>query len=145
MLVGLGNLSSLAPNAGKPPKGHSFDKCADGYCVAYIRDRKVGLWCQEIARTKAELIVHESAKIGDTIQAVWPEEDTWTEFTYVWDDGKWWATSPDEGTQTLVDLGDLLMGKRTLRPAVKAFGMVIGQHAAHDPANPDKHSWHSRI
>jgi len=141
-LVALGNLSILAPKTGKP-KGHTFENKVEGYCVSYSRDRAVGMWCQEIAKTKAELIAHEAGEIGDTLQAVWPESDTWTEFTYVWDQDKWWVTDPDEGTQTLVDLGDALSGKRTVKPSVKAFGMILGQHAAHDPAQPNKHTWHS--
>lgn len=36
---------------------------------------------------------------------------------------------------------DALTGKKTLKPAVKAFGMIIGQHAAHDPAKPADHKW----
>ncbi len=46
---------------------------------------------------------------------------------------------PDQGTQTLIDLGDALQGKKTLCPSVKAFGMVIGQHAPSDPSKP--HGW----
>jgi len=70
------------------------------------------------------------------LQEVWPPEETWTEFTYVWDEGKWWVGDPDEGTQTLIDLGDALMGVKTVRPAVKVpFLGVIGKHSPHDPSN----------
>ena len=124
-LVKPGDMSSLAPKCTKP-RGHSFDKKVEGYCVYYGRDRGE----KDVAGT-----------IGDSLAQVWPEQDTWTEFTYVWDDGKWWVGDPDQGTQTLIDLGDALMGKKTIRPAVKAFGGVIGQHNAHNPANPDEHSW----
>lgn len=88
-LVKPGDLSSLAPKCNKP-KGHSFDHAVKGYCVYYGRDRDE----KDVAGT-----------IGDTLLDVWPGEDTWTEFTYVWDDGKWWTTMAGEGTQTLVDLG----------------------------------------
>lgn len=139
-LVALGDLSSLGSVIGvKHPfdrpsisnkKAHAaFAKKFGGMCVAYGRDR---------GETECE------ARIGDTLQEVWPEEDTWTEFTYVWDEGKWWAGDPDEGTQTLADLGDLLQGKKTLKPKVKAFGMILGQHAAHDPKQPDDHTWHGK-
>lgn len=128
-LVRHGNLSQLQPRCTKPA-GHTFDKPVKGFCVYYGRDRAVGMWCQEVAKTKAELLAHEAAIIGDTLAAVWPEADTWTEFTYVWDEGKWWAGDPDEGSQTLVDLGDLLLGKRTLKPLVKMFGgIVLGRHS----------------
>jgi hypothetical protein len=73
---------------------------------------------------------------------VWPEEGTWAEFTYVWDDGKWWVGNPNEGTQTLIDLGDALLGKRTLKPAVKAFGIVIGEHHQTKAGKPHGWMWH---
>src|SRR5882672_10337944 len=72
-LVALGDMSSLAPRHTKP-KGHSFNKPVKGYCVYYGRDR-------------GESDV--SGTIADTLAACWPVEDTWTEFTYVWDDGQW--------------------------------------------------------
>jgi hypothetical protein len=129
-LVAPGDMSSLEKDCSKP-KGHSFDKRVKGYCVYYGRDRGE----KDVAGTT-----------GDTLQAVWPE-DSGTEFTYVWKDGKWWVGDPDEGTQTLIDLGDALTGKRTLQPAVKCFGVstVIGKHAAHDPAKPDHHTWTSYL
>jgi hypothetical protein len=122
-LVALGDLSQLAPSTEKP-RGHTFAKPVKGYCVAYGRDRRD----KDCAAT-----------VGDSLAAVWPETDTWTEFTYVWDDGKWWVGDPDEGTQTLIDLGDALLGKKTLTPSVKAFGGVIGQHHASTPEKP--HGW----
>lgn len=125
-LVAPGDMSSLAPKCSKPKGHHSFDNAVKGYCVYYGRDRRG----KDVA-----------GKLGDSLLEVWPPEDTWTEFTYIWDDGCWWVADPDEGTQTLINLGDALMGKKTLKPKVKAFGMVIGQHAAHDPKNPDDHNW----
>ncbi len=123
-LVAPGDMSACYASCSKP-KGHTFDTPVKGYCVYYGRDRGEA----DVAGT-----------VGESLQAVWPPEDTWTEFTYVWDDGRWWCTDPDEGTQTLIDLGDLLTGKRTLKPSVKAFGVVIGQHGALDPKTQD-HSW----
>ena len=149
-LVALGNLSILERDIGKR---HSFDKRCSGnadaayqqqhahMCLSYLRDRPMGGW--HFAKTKAEFIAAESGEVGDSLPAVWPEADTWTEFAYVWDQGKWWVTDPDEGTQTLVDLGDALSGKRTVKPSVKVFGAVIGQHGAHDPAVPGRHTWSS--
>ncbi len=116
-LVSLGDMSSLAEKCTKP-KGHSFTSPIKGHCIYYGRDRGE----QGTGPT-----------IGDTLQAVWPEEDTWTEFTYVWRDDCWWVGDPDEGTQTLVNLGDALMGKEIIKPAVKVFGAVVGQHRAHNP------------
>lgn len=125
-LVSPGDLSVLAARCTKP-KGHSFDKAVKGYCIYYGRDRDES----DVAGT-----------IGDTLFAVWPEQDTWTEFTYVWCDAQigekpqdpcWWVADPDKGTQDLVNLGDALQGKISVKPAIKAFGMVLGQHAPHDP------------
>lgn len=137
-LVALGDLSVLGPKIGKrhpfdkPPFGtpayEQYNKRYDDMCVSYGRDRRE----KNVAGT-----------VADTLAGCWPENGTWTEFTYVWDDGRWWVGDPDEGTQTLINLGDALTGKKTLKPSVKAFGAVIGQHAAHDPANPDRHNWTS--
>lgn len=123
-LVKPGDMSSLAPECSKP-KGHTFDKPVKGYCVYYGRDRGE----KDVAGT-----------IADTLAGCWPENDTWTEFTYVWTEAQWWVGDPDEGTQTLINLGDALMGKKTLTPKVKACGMVLGQHAAINPRDPN-HKW----
>jgi hypothetical protein len=120
-LVSHGDMSSLAEKCTKP-KGHSFDKCKEGYTVYYGRDRG-----EENA----------AGKVGDSLAEVWPEADTWTEFTYVWTEDKWWVADPDEGTQTLIDLGDALSGKRTVCPHIKAFGMTFGRHLPHDPTKED--------
>lgn len=124
-LVKPGDMSSLAPKCSKP-KGHTFDKKVDGYCVYYGRDRGE----EDVAGT-----------IADTLLDCWPPGGTWSEFTYVWDEGQWWVGDPDEGTQTLINLGDALMGKKVLRPKVKAFGLILSQHGAHDPSKPSKHTW----
>lgn len=115
-LVKPGDMSKLAARCTKPA-GHTFDKPVEGYTVYYGRDRGEK---------------DTQCTTGDSLQAVWPESDTWTEFTYVWDEDRWWVADPDEGTQTLIDLGDALTGKKTLKPSVKAFGMVIGQHGKVD-------------
>ena len=146
-LVALGDLSSLGPEIGvKRPfefggkmftKNNKFSaaytafkKKYEGMCLAYGRDRGE---------------TDSAARVFDTVQEAWPEEGGWTEFTYVWhDDGngpRWWVTSPDEGTQTLVDLGQALLGEVSIRCPVKVFGDVIGQHA---PTKPGKeHGWSS--
>jgi hypothetical protein len=122
-LVKPGDMSSLHPRCDKP-KGHTFDKPVDGYTVYYGRDRGE----KDTGGTK-----------GKTLQAVWPEEDCWTEFTYVWHEGEWWVTSPDEGTQTLVKLAEALAGKVTVKANVKVFGCVIGKHKPTKPGKP--HGW----
>lgn len=91
-LVSHGDLSSLAPECSKP-EGHSYDNRVEGFCVYYGRDR---------GEKGTE------AKVEDSLQKAWPPEDTWTEFTYVWTDGRWWVTDPDEGTQTLMPLSEAL-------------------------------------
>lgn len=111
-LVAPGDMSSLAEQCTKP-KGHSFDKRVEGYTVYYGRDR---------GETGTE------AKVGKTLHEVWPKQDTWTEFTYVWDDGKWWVGDPDEGTQTLIELGPALRGEKGLSDDLSRteFGAVEG-------------------
>lgn len=140
-LVKLGDLSSLGEKIGvkhpfeapdrwlpegkgvgfmekKNPAFEEYKAKYEGMCLAYGRDRGE----KDVGGT-----------VADTLAGCWPENDTWTEFTYVWDEGKWWVGDPDEGTQTLIELGDALAGKKTLKPAIKAFGMVLGHHAAHVP------------
>lgn len=112
-LVKEGDLSSLADRCNKP-KGHSFDRRVEGYCVYYGRDRGE----KDVA-----------GKIGDSLAEVWPEKDSWTEFTYVWDEGHWFVGDPDKGSQDLVPLRDALDRKVRITPDVKAFGMVIGKHS----------------
>lgn len=137
-LVQLGDLSSLGPSIGKK---HPFElPRSDSPEYAKARERHYAM-CTAYGRDRGEKDV--AGTVGDTIQAAWPECDTWTEFTYVWDDGCWWVGDPDEGTQTLVNLGDALMGKEKVTPRVKAFGAVIGQHQKHDPKQPDSHKWNS--
>lgn len=135
-LAALGDLSVLGERIGVK---HPFDKPAFGTPAYEVHAKKYAGMCTAYGRDRGESNV--AGTIADTLAGCWPENDTWTEFTYVWDDGKWWCGDPDEGSQTLVDLGELLTGRRVLKPAVKAFGMVIGQHQAHDSKNPDQHVW----
>jgi hypothetical protein len=142
-LIALGDLSSLGQSIGRkhpfdPPRmfapNVSMDEVSPEY-AAYAK--RYGKMCKAYGRDRGETDTEPT--VGDTLATVWPETDTWTEFTYVWDDGKWWVGDPDEGSQTLIDLGDALLGKKTLKPAVKAFGNVIGQHAKTAPGKD--HSW----
>lgn len=137
-LVALGDLSILGEVIGvkhpfDPPSAYLGFGDAMKPNPAYDKFKKrYGKMCTAYGRDRGEK--DTAADTGDSLSAVWPEAETWTEFTYVWDDGKWWAGDPDEGSQTLVDLGDLLMGKRTLKPKIKMFGgIILGQHKAHDP------------
>ena len=85
------------------------------------------------------------SSVRDTLAQVWPGEDAWTEFTYVWrsadlslEGRKWYVGDPNEGSQTLIDLGDALLGKKIITPKVKMFGgAIIGKHLPHDPKDPD--------
>lgn len=122
-LVAPGDMSMLDKHCDKPD-GHTFDHPKEGYTVYYGRDR---------GETDVDGVT------GSSLAEVWPEDDCWTEFTYVWDEGKWWVGDPDEGSQTLIDLGEALLGNRVLKPAVKAFGIKIGQHNASHPSKP--HAW----
>lgn len=134
-LVASGDMSKLDVKCSKP-KGHTFDKPVAGYTVYYGRDRGE----KDVAGT-----------IGDKLFDVMPEEDSWTEFTYIWcanptvsgdqptDHAKWWVGVPGESAQTFVDLGDALLGKKTVAAPVKLWGSVIGQHAPTSPEKP--HGW----
>lgn len=136
-LVALGDLSILGPELGKK---HPFDPPRHGTPAYEDYQRKYSGWCKAYGRDRGEK--DTAAETGDTLFAVWPEAESWTEFTYVWDEGRWLVGIPDEGTQTLVDLGDALLGKRTIAPAVKAFGMVIGKHHAAKPGKDHGWTWH---
>ena len=86
-LVSHGDISSLAPSCDKP-EGHSFSKPVKGYTVYYGRDRgEAGC----------------NGQIGNSRNEVWPERDTWTEYTYIWDNGKWQVANPQDDS-TRVDL-----------------------------------------
>lgn len=112
-LVEPGDMSSLAPRCDKPD-GHSYDNKIDGYTVYYGRDRGED---------------NVAPAVGDSLMEVWPGSDTGTEFTYVFAKNEWYVGDPDEGSQTLVKLGDALSGKIDApKTAIKAFGgnFVIG-------------------
>lgn len=122
-LVALGAISSLKAEIGikhpfeAPPSGpkrDAYEKKYSNMTTAYTRDRG--------EKTPAQ--------VGGTLQAVWPEEDTWTEFTYVWrkEPGKWFVCSADDGTQALVDLSDALLGRVDVGATVKVLGGAMGKH-----------------
>jgi hypothetical protein len=112
-LVAPGDMSSLQEKCDKPD-GHSHESPVEGHTVYYGRDRGES----DVA-----------GKIGASLAEVWPPADSWTEYTYVWTDGKWWVGDPDEGKTSLIELGDALEGKKTIHPNIKAFGLVLGKHA----------------
>jgi hypothetical protein len=93
-VVAPGDMSSLAERCDGEP-GHSFDNNVKGQTVYYGRDR---------GETEMDGVV------GDTLVSVWPSEGTWTEFTYVWTQGRWWVADADEGSQALHSLEDALKG-----------------------------------
>lgn len=109
-LVSHGDMSSLDKSCEKP-EGHSYSTAVNGYTVYYGRDR---------GEEGAEPV------IGDTLEAAWPEKGTWTEFTYVWFDGKWWLGDPDGDKDSLVLLQDVLDKKAEVKTAIKAPWGVIG-------------------
>jgi hypothetical protein len=118
-LVEPGDMSSLDKFCTKPD-GHTFDNKVDGYTTYYGRDR-------------GESDV--DGKVGKTLAEVWPPEDSWTEFTYVFHDGKWYVADPDKGPspENLIELEPALKGEKPVTPKIKAFDMILGQHA---PLNP---------
>ena len=95
LLVEPGNLSSLAPKCDKP-KGHSFETRKKGYCVYYGRDR-------------GDTVV-VAGDVGATLEEVWPGKDSWTEYTYVFDDGVWFLADKSDKCKKMDKLGDLLAG-----------------------------------
>lgn len=116
-----GDMSSLAPKCSKP-KGHSFDNRKPGYSVYYGRDRDM---------------TGREGHVGTCLADVWPDNNTGTEYTYVFmrdrpdDDflGGWFVGDADEGQQSLVRLSDVLSGQiAEPTPNIKAFGgnFVIG-------------------
>jgi hypothetical protein len=93
---------------------HTFDDPAEGFTLYYGRDR---------GETGTE------PHLFDNLSAAWPPEDSWTEFVYVWTDGQWWIGDPDQGSQTVRPLQDVVDGKiDTPATAIKALGMIIGYH-----------------
>ena len=150
-LVALGDISSLGEEIGeKHPFEWRSTKIDGRSYYDYPRSKlparykKWEKWCLAYGRDRNEQDV--AGTVGDTLFEVWPEHDTWTEFTYVWCDANiteipkdpcWWVADPDKGTQDLVNLGDALQGKISVRPAIKVpFLGVIGQHPKHDPFKP---------
>lgn len=116
-IVAPGDLSALREKSGgtKKIRGHTFDKPKSDYSIYYGRDR---------GEKGTE------RKVFDNLSAAWPGDDCGTEYTYVWNGETWLVGDPDEGTQSLVPLADVLAGKVTIHSAVKAFGgnFVIGKH-----------------
>lgn len=105
-LVAPGDLSSLDIKCGKP-KGHSFDNPKKDFCVYYGRDR---------GEEGTEAVVK------DALVKIWPGDDSWTEFSYIWDEGRWWVSSPEAGFEAAVPL----TADAKVSANVKAFGGVIG-------------------
>lgn len=81
-LVALGDLSSLGPNTGRK---HPFDRPSmmDDNGKAYDAFiAKYGNMCTAYGRDRGESDV--AGTIGNSLADVWPSEDSWTEYTYVW-------------------------------------------------------------
>jgi hypothetical protein len=89
-LIALGGLSSLGPTLGA--KHDSSERNNPNVCTAYHRDGGEDL----------DIVT------GPTLESVWPENDTWTEFTYVWNGDRWLVGKPKGRTPFLVDLGEAL-------------------------------------
>jgi hypothetical protein len=106
-LIALGDLSSLGEEIGEK---HDFN-----WQGKYRNNRdhpeaqRLAVVCLFYGRDRGES--DTEAKIFDNIHAAWPDADTGTEFTYVFADGKWWIGDPDESSETVLELGDVLSGK----------------------------------
>ncbi len=114
-LVENGDMSSLHEKCDKPD-GHSYETQVKGYTVYYHRDR-------------GEPWDRTQPKTGESLAAVWPPADTWTEFTYVWDGTAWWVGDPDGKPTELIELAAALKGEKKIHPRIKAFGLTLGRHA----------------
>jgi hypothetical protein len=126
-LVMLGSLSTLKAEIGEK---HIFEVFRLSAKQRKAHKAKYGNMCAAYHRDRGEEL---RIDVGDTLQAVWPEEDTWTEFTYVWrrdlDGGRWFVASADEGSQALIPLSEALAGKQSVRANIKVFGAVVGKHS----------------
>lgn len=124
-LVAPGDMSSLGEKCTKP-KGHSFDHPKKGYCVYYGRDR---------GEEGTE------ASVGVTPLEAWGDlKDTGTEYSYIWNDGKWWITSPEAGFEAAIPLDyDVIEGRKKVQANIKAFGgnFVIGHNTSEQEKNHD--------
>lgn len=109
-----GDMSSLMEACDGAP-GHTFKTPVEGQTIYYGRDRGEP---------------DTDGLIGASLIEVWPPEDTWTEFTYVWQDGKWWTADADEGSQALHLLADALKGEDRPTPLIKVpmVGITLGRH-----------------
>jgi hypothetical protein len=86
-LVEPGDLFYLAPDCSKP-EGYISNTRIPGYCFYFGRDRGDP---------------NSDGLTGDTLAEMWPKEDSWVEFVYVWA-GKWGVADPDDKTMTLIPL-----------------------------------------
>lgn len=139
-LVKPGDLSSLGTHVGKK---HDFDwsmKLYDeakkqGFGRDYEKERE---WMANHPDTKAygDMCLYygrdrgqkeQMGAEGKTLAEVWPGDDSWTEYTYVWDGEQWLISSPEAGEGALVPLVDVLKGEKTVQANVKAFGMIFGK------------------
>lgn len=108
-LIALGDLSLLGPEIGvKHPFEPRAAKLGSGDVVkAYEEYRaKYGRMCRAYGRDRGDK--GTAATIGATLQAVWPDERTWSEWVYVWDGNRWLVAEAHEGTQALQPLADVL-------------------------------------
>jgi len=136
-LVKLGDLSGLGEVTGVK---HSFDwrsEMADKFktpgkpfgvdwdkMYASAGYKKLNRMCLAYGRDRGEKDV--DGHVSDNLSAVWPPEDTWTEFTYVWsrelggfENGAWWVGDPDESSQTLKLLAEVIAGVAVIKTAIK--------------------------
>lgn len=100
-LVALGDLSSLGQEIGQK---HNFDYSSK--------------------------LKHGGKRHSQLAKMCLSDSETSTEYTYVWTDGEWLVGDPDEGTQTLRSVADVLSGSVVIHSAIKAFGgnFVVRQH-----------------
>ena len=58
---------------------------------------------------------------GDTLASVWPDKDSWTEFTYIWGgERKWFVSNPDD-QESIISLEDALQRDKDGENQIKSF------------------------
>jgi hypothetical protein len=114
-LIGLGALSSLEAECDGAP-GHSYTNRVDGQTVAYGRDRgETGV----------------DATLGRTLDEVWPGDDGWGEYLYVFDGEKWsvcGARHPISDLQSLEGVLGTDNPDGALDAPVILFGVAVANH-----------------
>jgi hypothetical protein len=113
-LVNLGDLSALGSTLGRK---HPFDAPrmfspnSTEISAAYEDyQKRFGNMCLSYGRDRGEKDARGLA--FETLQAAFPEPETWAEYVYVWDGAQWLVGNAEEGSQALRELSQVLLEER---------------------------------